>query len=850
MTTHNTNTSRGKREKAVCHVTPQVIAGKASTDPVKRCLNLVPSEIAPGIAAAIPYRTLPIPEDARMVCVSRMSGDQGPTLFYIIGNNLLGRRLQADGATFAAMSPDTVWEADGYDIYCAVAESDRLIVMTDRGVVVCSYKGDGDWEVTSTASDCAPGLYLSSYQQSAVTARVAARELSKAYPGQSEIDEKDRAALCSDLENAYLEASRDAASTGSFIQPVVARIKCYDTSGNLVWVSPPQLITHPQGLHFEGTVDVRSDDRRNVYGYDLVLDTWRLRLYRRETSEGEAAPDIARAEIWVSPQIHPYSPAEVGHAYPLRNTSDNILAHVTLPGIGSGLAGGTADSASAIVAAIVSRLDVMERMVGVVVSPFASGVIPVTGYDIAAGASGDASAESRRLDAVLSAAYSSTASTVGTETYTAREVLRMGDRLLWGRLALCRRNVPGLSSFALSFSNVAWQGYVCVRFTDGSVVVTQSGGAHGCPLWFGPAVYLPYPDVESVELCVSTADSLYISTFSPKPVSSGGSIYMAAGCKPFQLDEAVPPMLVPQEQTLTRDLPDMVACSALSRPGAFTAVATTEGDVTALSPAVGSDSAWDFGRSRACVYTSSGIFSVRISADMTRLSVNRLCDAGVGSRAGVCHTPLHSYAAAGSDILALGGTSAVRLGSAPGAVSVAFDPLAGALLVGRSDGSCDMWLLDSTGKRVTGKTARSFTIDPQQSLHDPLSGIFYVKSGSSLVLTGTVAEQSSTSVGYDIDLCHPDSMSRGKTVLPGKGRVKLAGVRILGAASAFFGTIAFYRTFHGGVAAAQPELSLNIQGPLRSLPEIPMIWRGADGIRVSIDGLASSDFFISSILIF
>ena len=230
------------------------------------------------VPASLPQKLASLPENAKLLCTVQLA-QASECLVTAVGTALYA--LDPDGSS--RLIHDT-----GTEIFCAVATSDTLAVMTAGGVLCFCLGLDSEGKIitfTTTGAKTFGGLMLEAAAHQVVVGRVESRTLSKSYLTESVLDAKDAALLVSDLEAAYNEAVRGAAETRSFVGPLIARIKFFDNEGRKVSESSPMLLTHPAEAQFSGIRNVDSSDAQTVSAYNLQLRTWRIRLRRLKPSD-------------------------------------------------------------------------------------------------------------------------------------------------------------------------------------------------------------------------------------------------------------------------------------------------------------------------------------------------------------------------------------------------------------------------------------------------------------------------------------------------------------------------------------------------------------------------------------
>ncbi len=815
------------------------------------------------IPAGLPQKIASLPENAKLLCTVQLA-PASECLVAAVGTALYA--VDPDGSS--RLIHDT-----GTEIFCAVATSDTLAVMTAGGALCFSLGPDSEGKIitfTPTGAKTFGGLMLEAAAHQVVVGRVESRTLSKSYLTESVLDAKDAALLVSDLEAAYNEAVRGAAETRSFVGPLIARIKFFDNEGRKVSESSPVLLTHPTEAQFTGIWNVDSSDAQTVSAYNLQLRTWRLRLRRLKPSDSSefslsSLSSVSRAEVWVSPQILPYTPAAEGSAV-LSLRHDSHFARVSLPGISAGLSTNDSSLAASLLGACINRLDNMDRLVAVIANPFGDGLSSDTPLTLDAGGMGDAAREATALQKGL-ASNAAAFNNEGFE-YVARCGLRVASTLFWGNLCKVRRKSLSPSQFGAAFDNKAWRGYVRISFADGSVSVTEESGSTNVtshPKLFGPMLYVPAPDAREVEICIYCDDKCYKGVFSL--ISTGlGSIYAATGTLPFVLEEYAADYILPKTVFAQSSLPEAVAVADDASPADIRLLSNAQGAVSRILTPSRSDSAWDFGCHKAVALTSAGIYGLRRSAVGDQLAVSKISELTVDSGAMTSVvSPRGIYIISGGRLWLLAGSRLSLVQNLP------FDDFRChkllAMVYNQPLNALELWtaqrqavcLLSPDGLKITSYWLRA----PRQIPGDSpsvcdSSGIrYWLDSSGSIFCSGRSdypdSQDIKISLWYDLDRASlftshksaPRRQSSGPLSAPihiDFLRARFWTFSFPAAASSCQGTLKIYRIPAGLTSLSAPEVALRLSGALRCLPLRCYLSPGSDGFLIVFQATVSSDF--------
>lgn len=507
---------------------------------------------------------------------------------------------------------------------CALGVSaDEAIVMTAVGP---ARVGIADGALSIVRCDCEyPPIGLRAVQVSVAAASTGVRTLSKTYSDAGRLTAADRDALVGDLEAAYLEAVAKAAAAGCMVQPALARYRLLDRRGELLFESPPVLLSLPGGSQCAGTVEAPCADGRTVSSYELSLKTWRVEV----SVPAERSDEVAAVEICLSPQFHPYRAGAKGMAVAARDAS-GYKVRVGLPGSYRALGADSGGTESTLMKAI-ARMDAIERCVARINSPFGGTARTVR---TACSPDADAGGAMRALDAALSAkvkrASFAEALLSAPHAMAASSAASDGSAVAWGAPRALRYAGYPLPVFATAQSDAAWHATVTVRFDGRRGVSRYVEGSGGCPSALGPVLSYPSPDARSMSILLWSDGVTRRFECSLTPDESGRrSVYISPGLQAPEFTTVSAGALIDIENA-DETFDDVVAlCRAEAPVGRIAAVCGMPGKVHALAAVAGAEQAWDRGRSRFYAATGGGIASLAMTASTGACSVRMVERRGV-----------------------------------------------------------------------------------------------------------------------------------------------------------------------------------------------------------------------------
>lgn len=575
--------------------------------------------------------------------------------------------------------------------------ADSAVIMTEAGAVLAE-GGAGAVSVRECTRSY-PAIRLWAVDRASVSTDVDGRQLSREYGNGGGVAAADRNAILSDLSAAYCRLVAEAAARGYFAQPVMARYRLVDDRGNVLFTSAPVLLSHSSGTQLSSPVALFSQNRQWLDAYTLSLRPWSARATIYGDGGADMA-DVAAAEIYFTPMIHPYHPdghaqMSVGRA---SSAADPVI-YAALPGRENGLCKDYTGGVERMIADILGHIDELEQHVATISRPFAGGVRTVdvaaradSGVDTAART---VAAELRRRvrrrplkEVLLSAPHTFTARCCAADTAT----------VAWADISVERFEgySPAIAA-ATTDAAAAWTADVTVRFADGSGVSSRFAGPGYAPLSFGPVLSYPSPDAVELDITVHVGSTVYSRAFALTPLSSGtAAVYVSPGGEPIVLPTIARQSLAVVSRRVRYD--DLIVLASTGYPLAMKAyVATGHGCVHAVAVRTGAEQNWDFGRSRFIIGTEGGLLSLAANTSGGALSTKLIYHGGV--RRGdtlVAADRGEFFAVAGGELVHIGASGRVSVFDSPGSyAAVAYVTGRGELWCLADDGTPDIFCRDS-----------------------------------------------------------------------------------------------------------------------------------------------------------
>ena len=280
----------------------------------------------------------------------------------------------------------------------------------------------------------------------------------------------------------------------------------------------------------------------------------------------------------------------------------------------------------------------------------------------------------------------------------------VGDTLVMASLMVRRFRGYGPAAYAVGYADRSWYGYTEVTFADGSTRVYEASGTSRAPIRFAPVLWHPSPDAVALTITVRVSGerTRSITAALRRDATGRGALWVASGAVPFELAESGDAYSVPAETDTLLTMPQMVAVASVSDPSAVTATAQVPaGCLHAIVAAAHQQSSWDFGRIRCFVGGDSGIYSMSVSIDRSKIGISRIDARGVASQQAMTPTDQGVAAIAGGDIVMLSATRAATVRSSCGGVALAWRRGRRELWCIGADGGADIACYDYKQRRYT-----------------------------------------------------------------------------------------------------------------------------------------------------
>ena len=457
---------------------------------------------------------------------------------------------------------------------------------------------------------------------------------------------------------AYTSMAAQANASGALMQPVMARVRLFDDSGNIIHTSEPVAVMLPGPVPFAEatTFECESNDGTTVKvrTKELTAPTYRLHV-----SVFDELPDpwrelIALAEVQVTPQFHLLGEgdAEVSVS---RGAPEGTQRTVRVMMPQSPLSFGCSATATTAMRAVAEHFDALARTVATVHNPYAA----AQSMDVAVADTLLPIEHNRKILKVVGEAVDHTPYAIARLDepggFTAGHVAASGAAVAWAALGLIRRPAPSPAWWAVQTTDRRWTADVLVDFANGDCVVASYSGAQA-PVLLSPIVSYPTPDAESITITMNVDGDVHTCTLPLTPDATGHhSVFVATTAAPFAIDGEAVEIDPGDHYAPVVTLPMAVAVATAGHCLKISSVANAGATVNALVAARNTGGAWDFGRARFWVFTPAGICMAVAANSLQQMSMTRVDSRCVAGPECVADAGAVVYALAGGALLELAG---------------------------------------------------------------------------------------------------------------------------------------------------------------------------------------------------
>ncbi len=581
---------------------------------------------------------------------------------------------------------------------CAMAYRSGFVVMTETGPIRFTLNEQGDWDCHLVANFI-PKLILKPVGIGVLTASTSplsltSTDFSRTDPSLSEAGLKK---LSGELSAAYRRLSALAVDAGAWIQPVAARYRLIGDAGEVIYTSLPVAMTcggWQARKEISVTCAKSGDSTLEVPQITLSARAFRPQfevtdsLLAKMTLQG-----VRKIELWLSPQIHPFDPAQTAATRITRGSTASPALTVAIPG--------ATDNFSSRNNARLSQLHRLEDLqekgstcVAVIdLTRLADRHQCVRADSMTPEAENDRVA--RILDATpLGAASDEPADSLVAEisspnSFVARTVAVSGDTVVWGDITPLPAASVNISELTADFSGIPFEGVILSERADASRSVIPISGP-SMPRAWAPAVSYPDPSVCRLEIFLRPANggSALHGQLEMKASADGiRALWDAPEMEPVAFESWQGQVPLPEDPPPAARHPGtLVACSMTSPLLPVASVECCHSPVHALHPALRSRSSWDFSRCRLYAFSDAAIHAVSVSPAKGTMSAAVIDTRGIAGPRAAVYTPLGVMALHQGNLLKITSPRADTIAFRVPACNLAWDEERGCL-----------WLMNENG---------------------------------------------------------------------------------------------------------------------------------------------------------
>lgn len=505
------------------------------------------------------------------------------------------------------------------DARCALTKDNYTIVMSSAGAVTVDANG-----VVHAATRDYPAISLLPVPDADISTSVGERTLSRPYTN-GLLEKKDKEALAGDLADAYRHICNEAAASGIMVQPALARYKLTDSAGNILFESPPVLLTHPDGAQCTDTVDLSSGDRKTVDGYTVSVHSWHL-----EAVLTAADTDVARAEIFMTPLFHPFDSDSEGTATLMRaGMAGAPFCRVGLPGRENGLGNSFRDNSRRIIMQAIARIDMLEERVAVIQDPFGSSRRIRLDIAVDADPMSARAKIKKAMDRSVSVAGQKNVMLGVPHSFSAACVAEASGAVAWGNLRVLPYAGYPVGMFAAETADAAWSGHSAVYFKGDSGVERSESHSTNAPIKLGPVICYPLANARAMTLiCYFDNQNHCINLNLTADASGRYAVYISPDLRPFTPAVCAPTVAVSVTK-YSEELPDHVAFAPSSHPLDIKSVISAGSEIVSVCGHMAGCQSWDFGRSHFTLACRGGIFRAGVNLGNSSTGLRTISERGM-----------------------------------------------------------------------------------------------------------------------------------------------------------------------------------------------------------------------------
>lgn len=614
---------------------------------------------------------------------------------------------------------------------CALFLHDRIVVMTaSHGPATVRFHEDTETFSLTGAGTSSADITLRVVEASRVVAYLPTVYLPTPLSRWEAIEVKTQKQYASLLLDGYERMMEEARGARRFCQPVFARVKYFDSMGRLLRTSPVSVLASSSGWGgaegFTASAVQGSDGKYTMISeMTMSLKCWQIAI--DVPGETAASSDVAYAEIYLSPQMHPVDFSAQPEYRMEGGGTAGASIRLWLPGATSGNSLRSSYFSSRYCGAA-CMMDSLEQYAGRVDAPFSGKPRTIV---LERSLSWQASSVSEEMAAMTKTPPQVSSAPVLSSSFSARVVCCSGSKVLWGGITEHFGSGVSMAAYAAASAEggCRWSIRVTRRTSGGSVIRSSSSGTSPfLPESLNPMICVDDPSATLIEIRVEDTDGEMLEAYFPLVPSPDGSfvLYMNSAMKPNGWTASGSIYTPFTEGTAMQTRPGYVAVCEKDSP----LIPLAEVDcgslrIFALTPAWAANAGWDYGSARFYAFTDSGTVGVALTGT-GKLRTSLIDPRPARTRGCATLTPDGVVALVGGELVRIAGTKAVTLAHSTPGKRVAYD--------GEHH---EVWVTDSNGVTIYSPsdgscfTRGGFRVDAMTEV----AGVLLVKSGNTLRVT-------------------------------------------------------------------------------------------------------------------
>lgn len=694
--------------------------------------------------------------------------------------------------------------------YCAVTTNETTLLMTYEGI----YRIDYDSE-TNSWTDLGimpqfPGINIEATNITTFSASTNEQQLSDSYRHwQGTLSHDDTKSLTTNLILSYNQIQHDAATCGFFIQPILARYHLLDKYDNILYSSTPTMVSAPNGFQCIQPLTLTTNNFSSINRFTLNAYGFQIKATTQPLTHSPWAEIVASVIIETTPILDPIdikTSASCRLDYIDASTGE-IIAY--MPGASIGMSPSSTHCISIIKNALSSFSNIASEF-SRFPYPYIHGI---------------------PSEPIALSIHGTPAKDEFCHRFSAHTATSCGDTILWGNIINFSPFAPSIADITLStLSNSGfWRGYVSITFASGTETIVWSGeGEDNCPTLISPLLAYPNKYATKMTIGIACGETILKQSFPLTPMPNYNyAIYINSTLTPIKITQTAQSFIIPTQYSTPVIKNGSIAVSRPETPLNLTAMLNiSSGDIMKITPAVRSSSAWDFARTHAYVFTTSGIYATSVNATHSALSAHIIDNRQIMSPHAVSFANNLVYAIASNDLISISGSKSTTIKTNTNIEKIAWDNTSH-LLWASERGQPFISLFDSK------KHFYSSHIYSQNCHLYSIANTLLINSNEILYKSTPQIKNIDINWRYSFNIPQPHQ------------HITLASFFI--SASQFNGEISL-RCHNGtGIENSYPITTLNISGAINAPIPIRIYPSQQHCISISISGNTSPDFQLHNI---